>query len=114
MEKLKQRLAQFSKERDWEKFHNPKNLVMALSAEAGELTELFQWLTEEEAAQIMKDPKTGQLVKHEVADVFLYLLRLVDVLGIDLLEAASQKMEVNAEKYPIEYSKGLATKYNRK
>jgi NTP pyrophosphatase (non-canonical NTP hydrolase) len=85
---LQESLRQFAKARDWEQFHNPKNLVMALSGEAGELTALFQWETPDAAARIMHGPKS-ELVRFELADIMIYLLRLADVLGVDLLEPAS-------------------------
>jgi len=114
IEAIQEKLRAFAKERDWEKFHSPKNLAMALSAESGELLEIFQWLTDEQSKAIIADPKEKKRVEEELADVFLYLLRLADQLGIDLMQAAESKMALNAEKYPIATSKGSATKYNRK
>ena len=108
---LMNRLRAFVRERDWEQFHTPKNLAMALAAEAGELLEVFQWLTEAEAAAVMESGQKAAAVREEVADVFLYLLRLADVLGVDLAEAASAKLERNAAKYPVALSKGSARKY---
>jgi NTP pyrophosphatase (non-canonical NTP hydrolase) len=102
----------FVDERDWGRFHTPKNLVMALTGEAGELTELFQWLTADESARIMADPGTAKKVRDEVADVFVYCLRLADVLGIDLATAVREKMRQNAAKYPVDLAKGNATKYD--
>lgn len=97
---LQQRLRYFAAERDWEQFHNPKNLVMALTGEAGELTEIFQWLTAEQAMTVMSDPVRAEHVRDEVADVLAYLLRLCDVLGIDLEAALMRKIAKNAAKYP--------------
>jgi NTP pyrophosphatase (non-canonical NTP hydrolase) len=110
--KLILELRQFAKERDWEQFHSPKNLVMALSGEVGELTEHFQWLTEE-ASFLNNDIETKSSVAEELADILLYLLRLSDKLDIDLMEAAKQKIKLNAEKYPVKLSKGNHLKYNQ-
>ncbi|HSN41556.1 MAG TPA: nucleotide pyrophosphohydrolase [Burkholderiales bacterium] len=111
LETLRAQLAQFAAERDWDQFHNPKNLAMALSGEAGELVEHFQWLTFEEAANLPRE--TREEVALECADVLLFLLRLCDKLGIDLAQAAQQKLVLNAKKYPVEKSRGRATKYDR-
>ncbi len=113
IESLQQRLRAFADERDWHRFHDPKNLAMALSVEASELVELFQWLTPEQSAQIMSDSAAGERVRHEVADVLAYLLRLADVLDIDVLGALDAKMSLNAAKYPVELAKGNARKYDR-
>jgi NTP pyrophosphatase (non-canonical NTP hydrolase) len=111
LEILRARLAQFAAERDWEQFHNPKNLAMALVAEAGELVEHFQWLTFEEARNL--PPDTREEVALEAADVLLYLVRLCDRLGIDLADAAQRKLAINARKYPVQASRGKATKYDK-
>ncbi len=111
LEILRERLAAFAAERDWDQFHNPKNLAMALAGEAGELIEHFQWLTFEEAANLPRE--TREEVALECADVLLFLLRLTDKLGIDLAQAAQKKLVLNAKKYPVEKSKGRATKYDR-
>lgn len=100
IEDLIQRLREFADARDWEPFHTPKNLVMALSGEAGELTSLFQWLTPEESANWRSDPDLEANVLDEIADVTLYLVRLADVLGIDLYEAAAAKIERNEVRFP--------------
>jgi len=111
LEELRVRLAAFAAERDWEQFHSPKNLAMALAAESGELLEHFQWLTEDES---MAPPEaTRDEVALEIADVLLFLVRLADRLGIDPLEAAARKLELNARKYPVDKSRGRATKYDR-
>ncbi|WP_016910616.1 nucleotide pyrophosphohydrolase [Streptomyces xiaopingdaonensis] len=110
---LQRLLEEFAKERDWEQFHNPKNLAMALAGEVGELVELFQWLSAEEAAEIMAEPRRAQAVREEVADVFSYLLRLADVTGVDLEEALRQKVALNRIRYPAELAKGNASKYTR-
>ena len=109
---IQTRLREFACERDWEQFHSPKNLSMAIASEAGELLELFQWLSVPESRQIMDDPKKAAAVREEIADVLIYLIRLADILKIDLLQVADQKIESNARKYPISAAKGTARKYN--
>lgn len=111
LEHLRERVAAFAAERDWDQFHNPKNLAMALAGEAGELLEHFQWLTFDEAANLPRS--TRDEVALECADVLLFLLRLADKLDIDLVAAAEKKLELNALKYPIEKSRGNATKYDK-
>jgi NTP pyrophosphatase (non-canonical NTP hydrolase) len=111
IEAMNAELREFVREREWEQFHSPKNLVMALSGEAAELIELFQWLTEEQSRAVMSDPDTAEAVRDEVADVFVYVMRLIDVLDIDLEAAVRAKMKKNAAKYPVERAKGLAKKY---
>jgi len=112
IEALQRKLGAFAAERDWEQFHSPKNLAMALAAEAGELIELFQWQSEAESAN--PDPVQKTAVAHELADVLIYLLRLADRLDIDLDAAVSDKIRINAEKYPVALSKGNATKADRR
>jgi NTP pyrophosphatase (non-canonical NTP hydrolase) len=104
-------LRDFAAEREWEPFHTPKNLVMALANEAGELLEIFQWLTPEQSLAVMDEPSVAEHVGEEVADVFAYLLRLCDVLGIDLEHALLDKIQKNARKYPVEQARGKAAKY---
>ena len=99
-EKLEAALAEFAKERDWEKFHSPKNLVMALINEAGELTEIFQWLTEEQSKAVVNDKEVIQHVGEEIADVLLYLVRLASVLGVNIDAVVARKIEINRLKYP--------------
>ena len=111
LETLRVRLAQFAAERDWDQFHNPKNLAMALAGEAGEVLEHFQWLTPEQAANLAT--QTREEVALECADVLLFLLRLTDKLGIDLAAAADRKLALNALKYPVEKSRGKSTKYDK-
>jgi len=106
-------LAAFARERDWEQFHSPKNLVMALTGEVGELSELFQWLTEDASRAVATDPATARRVRDELADVLVYLVRLADVLEIDLDEAVRTKMQMNAHKYPVELARGSARKSDR-
>lgn len=114
MEELKVMLREFAKERNWEQFHSPKNLVMALGGEVGELTEIFQWLTEDGSQLENLTPKDLERCKEELADVFLYLLRLSDKLDIDLIDAGREKIKLNKEKYPVELSKNNAVKYNQR
>jgi dCTP diphosphatase len=111
LESLRLQLARFAAERDWEQFHNPKNLAMALAGEAGEVLEHFQWLTPEQAANLPADARAE--VALECADVLLFLLRLCDRLDIDLAQAAQKKLALNAKKYPVEKAKGRATKYDK-
>lgn len=108
---LRDALRRFAAERDWERFHTPKNLVMALSGEVGELIEHFQWLTPEASGTL--DATTRAAVEQEMADVFLYLLRLADVLEVDLAAAARSKIELNARRYPVAKARGHARKYDR-
>lgn len=101
----------FVQERDWEQFHTPKNLAMALAGEAAELLELFQWLTPEESYRVMEDPQKAKAVRHELADILFYALRVADKLDIRLADALQEKMAQNAQRYPVERSKGNARKY---
>ena len=105
---LQRRLRAFAAARDWERFHNPKNLAMALSAEAGELTEIFQWLTPDESGELAGADRDH--AAEELADVQIYLLRLADVLGINLGTAVLRKIELNEMKYPVEKARGSAKK----
>ena len=111
LESLREALAAFAAERDWDQFHNPKNLAMALAGEVGELVEHFQWLTFEEAQAL--PPGTRDEVALEAADVLLYLVRLCDKCGIDLAAAARRKLAINAERYPVEKAQGSAAKYDK-
>jgi NTP pyrophosphatase (non-canonical NTP hydrolase) len=106
---IQKQLADFADDRDWDQFHNPKNLAMALSVEASELVEIFQWLTPEQAEEIM-DSSQSDHVKEEVADVMIYLLRLADKLDVDLECAVNDKIIQNGKKYPANLSKGNADK----
>ena len=109
LETLRDDLRKFSAARDWEQFHSPKNLAMALSAEAGELLEVFQWLTEEQSRNL--EPKAMAAVSEEIADVLLYLVRLGDQLGVDPVAAARRKLAENERKYPADKARGNARKY---
>ena len=108
IEALQALLRGFAAERDWDQFHTPKNLAMALGAEAGELLEVFQWLPESEAEKPSPDVKKA--AEREMADVFIYLARLADRLEVDLLEAAEAKMEENARRYPADEVRGSSKK----
>lgn len=109
LEALRSRINQFVKERDWEQFHSPKNLAMAMIVEAAELVEHFQWDTLEESYQL--DDEKREKVGQELADTFVYLLRIAEVTGIDLIEAANLKIDLNAKKYPVEKVRGSNKKY---
>ena len=106
---LQLRLAAFAAARDWEQFHSPKNLAMALCVEAAELVEEFQWLTEQQSREL--DAERRERVRLELADVFIYLLRIADKLGVDLVAAANDKLVLNEKKYPAERVRGDARKY---
>lgn len=108
---LRQQVRQFAQERGWQKYHNPRSLLLALVGEIGELSEIFQWLDDDQASAVMTDSKQAARVREEVADVFCYLLRLSDILDIDLGSALRAKMKLNAERYPVELSHGNAIKY---
>ncbi|MGW4235002.1 nucleotide pyrophosphohydrolase [Streptomyces sp. NPDC004980] len=98
---LQRRLAEFAAARDWEPFHTPKNLAVALSVEASELVEIFQWLTPEQSARVMEDPGTAHRVADEVADVLAYLLQFCEVLRVDALAALAAKIERNETRFPV-------------
>ncbi len=106
---LRQKIDNFVNERDWAQFHSPKNLAMAMIVEAAELVEHFQWDTIQESYELSTEKR--QEVANELADTFVYLLRLAEVTGIDLIQAANEKIALNAIKYPVEKSKGNNAKY---
>lgn len=106
---LRKRIDQFVTDRDWAQFHTPKNLAMAMIVEAAELVEQFQWNTPEESQQLT--PEKREAVSHELADTFVYLLRLAEVLEVDLIAAANAKIDLNAKKYPVEKARGSNAKY---
>jgi len=110
IEEIQTRLAEFAKERDWEQFHSPKNLSMALAGEVGELLEIFQWLTEEQSRKSSLSEDQLAAVTEELADVLIYALRLADRLDINLDDAISKKIKKNALRYTVEASRGSATK----
>ena len=109
MNNLVIKLREFAKERDWDKYHSPKNLSMALSVEVAELVEHFQWAKEEESAN--PKPQKIEQIKDEIGDILIYLVRIADKLGIDPLESANQKLEKNKKKYPVHLVKGKSNKY---
>lgn len=109
LEALKHSLREFARDRDWGQFHSPKNLAAALSVEAGELLEHFQWISEADSRSLSEEKRAA--VAMELADVFIYLLQLSDKLDVDLISAAQSKMAVNAEKYPVALAKGSSRKY---
>ena len=106
---LKTQLKEYACRREWQKFHSPKNLAMALSVEAAELLEHFQWLTEEASYNLMPEKKTQ--ISHEMADILVYLVRMADQLDINLIKAIEDKMLINEQRYPAEKVKGSAKKY---
>lgn len=109
LDALRERLRAFVQERDWEQFHSPKNLAMAMIVEAAELVEHFQWMTEQESRAVTAEKR--EQVGQEISDTFIYLLRMADVLGIDLIDAAHAKMDLNAQKYPAEKVRGSNARY---
>jgi len=109
VEDLRSKIAVFIEERDWEQFHSPKNLAMALSVEVAEIVEHFQWLTEEQSRNL--PPEKLAEIREEIGDVTIYLAELADKLGIDPVEAARAKVEINKRKYPATLVKGRASKY---
>lgn len=106
IDELNARLLRFARERDWEQFHSPKNLAMALAGETGELLEHFQWLTQAQSAEL--DAQKKEAVALEMADIFIYLVRLAQRLEVDLLDAARRKIAINEQRYPVEKVKGDA------
>ena len=106
---LRIKINAFVAERDWAQFHTPKNLAMAMIVEAAELVEQFQWDTPLESQHLT--PEKREAVAHELADTFVYLLRIAEVLEIDLIAAANQKIDLNALKYPVDKAKGSNAKY---
>lgn len=111
LEALRSALRAFAAERDWDQFHSPKNISMALSVEVAELVEHFQWLTEAESHTL--PPETTEQVAHEIADIQIYLVRLADKLGVDIDAAVTAKLEINERKYPADKARGSAAKYTR-
>lgn len=111
--KIENEIRKFVQDRDWDKFHSPKNLAMALSVEASELVEIFQWQEKDDYKLEKFEKKTLENTKEEVADIFYYLIRICDKMNINLEEAFFEKMEKNKNKYPSEKFKGKSTKYNQ-
>ena len=111
--KLAASLQRFADDRDWQQFHSPKNLILALTGEVGELCEIFQWMSDADSLSVAKDPEIGPAVKDELADVLMYLVRLSSVLGVDLNEAVTRKLASNGQKYPVDKAKSSSKKYDR-
>ena len=112
IEVLKLRLREFAVARDWEQFHSVRNLILALVGEVGELAAEFQWISDDDIAKALQDSDKRESVGSEIADVFIYLLRLSDITGIDLVEELKKKLVINEERYPADKAKGSAAKYN--
>lgn len=110
LDELRDRLSAFAEERDWLKFHTPRNLALALGGEVGELMELLQWLTDAEVTEFQATPAGGQALGEELADIVIYTMRLADVLGLDLVTAIDRKIEDNAKRYPADRVRGSASK----
>jgi NTP pyrophosphatase (non-canonical NTP hydrolase) len=108
---LKRRVLAFAREREWEQFHSPKNLSMALAAEAGELMENFLWMSPEDSRNAARDPRRREAIEQELADVVIYALQFANQTGIDIAAAIAAKMEINARKYPVEKARGRSEKY---
>jgi len=108
-EQLKHELSKFAADRDWDQFHSPKNLSMALIGEAAELVEHFQWLTEKQSEQL--DQETLKLVALEIADIQIYLIRIADKLGVDIIYSVNEKIAINQKRYPVEKVQGSSKKY---
>ena len=113
LDDLAAELRRFAAERDWEQFHTPKNLAVSLAVEVGELLEHVQWARDEELAARFRRPEERTAIAEEMADVLIYLIRLADVLGVDLLEAATAKIAANAARYPAEEVRGSSAKRER-
>ena len=111
IEAILKKQRKFVKDRDWDKFHTPKNLVMALAGEVGELLEIFQWISEEESHRVTKNPEKFEEVSDELADILYYLLRISDKLSIDLEKAFWTKFKKTEKKYPVRLAKGNSRKY---
>jgi NTP pyrophosphatase (non-canonical NTP hydrolase) len=108
---LRERVLAFVRERDWEQFHAPKNLSMALAAETGELMEHFLWMSPEQSRAVVQDPAKRHKIEEEIADVVIYALEFANMTGIDVAAAIERKLALNAKKYPVEKSKGRSDKY---
>jgi dCTP diphosphatase len=113
LQKINTEIENFVKERNWDQFHSIKNLSMALSVESSELVEIFQWMKEEDSNHVRDDQITMQRIEDEVADIFVYLMRIISKTNIDLEKAVETKMRKNAEKYPVDKVKGNSKKYNQ-
>ena len=112
LEDLLNKIQAFSDERDWSQFHTAKNLILAVSAEVGELAEVVQWKSDQEAAEYLKTPEGKSKLSEEVADVAIYLLRICQQQNLNFIDILRKKMELNASKYPVDKSRGNSTKYS--
>ena len=112
LKKLNNEIEKIVSERDWDQFHSVKNLAMALSVESSELLEIFQWMTEAQSNSVKDDGKMMERIEDEVADIFVYMMRIMSKTDIDLEKVVLNKLKKNAEKYPVEKSKGNSKKYN--
>jgi dCTP diphosphatase len=110
---LKQQIAKFTNEREWGRFHDLKNLSMALAIEVAELMEHFRWVTNADANALMDDADTAAAIREEAADVLLLLTQFANIAGIDLMDAAEKKLSLNELRYPVDKCKGIATKYDK-
>jgi NTP pyrophosphatase (non-canonical NTP hydrolase) len=110
---LKAAIRAFVSERDWGQFHDPKNLVMALTSEVGELSDYFRWATNEESRGIAVDPEHAEAVAHELADIMMFAIEFASVCEIDIASAIKAKLEINADRYPVAKAKGSSRKYDR-
>ena len=103
----------FIKEREWQPFHDPKNVAMALASEVGELLDLFRWVKSDQAFKLLEDQETLGSVREELADIAMFIFDFATICDIDLTEAVNEKMRLNAKRYPIEKARGIAKKYNQ-
>ena len=110
LNQLNKEVDKFVEERNWEQYHTPKNLVMALSGEVGELIECFQWLNDDDIEDVKNSPEKLIPIEHEIADVFIYLVRIANKMGIDIEDAVYKKMKLNRLKYPAESNQGVVNK----
>ena len=110
---LKSEVQQFISDRDWEQFHDPKNVAMALASEVGELLDLFRWVRSEKSFQVLEDEEMRTAVRMELADITMFLVDLASICEIDLTESVSEKMKINASRYPVEKARGIAKKYTQ-
>jgi len=108
---LQKKVIDFRDERDWKQYHNPKDLALSINIEAGELAEIFQWKTNNEIKEALKNPNKLQELEHELADIIIYCLDMAEETGIDLEQAIIEKIEHNSKKYPVHKAKGSAKKY---
>lgn len=114
IEKISTVISQFSKLREWTQFHTPKNLALSMMAELGELAELFQWKSDDDIKEYLASTEGRQRLSEEIADIAIYLIRFCQVAEIDLLKSIERKLEINEEKYPLDFSKGNARKYTER